>query len=110
MVLPIPLPSHWLFPPQLSGQEKLITDFVRILEGRESDTWDFLWGELGPPVSEMSWEEVALWLENLGIAPEAVDKQLREQSTGDEVQAYVETSSSDKEALQKVLHRSCALH
>lgn len=80
---------------------------MRILEGRDLDSWDFLWGELGAPVSLMTWEEVALWLEQLHVPQEAIDKQLKEQNTGEEIQTYVETSSSDNDAIQRV-RESCA--
>ncbi len=59
----------------LPGQETKVSEYLRDLEGRQSQSWTNLYGKLGPPLKDMNWKDVVLWLEEIELPVEAADAQ-----------------------------------
>ena len=85
------------------GLEVLIPGFIRDLEGRTDNSWDFLWGEVGPAVGSMSPDAVVLWMEALGTPAEAVAVQRKDENRGKDIHDYVSQSQTDSEAISKMM-------
>ena len=85
------------------GLELLIPGFIRDLEGRTENSWDFLWGAVGAPVASMESEEVVLWMEEIGAPPEVVDLQRKDRNRGKDIHEYVSQSLTDSGAITKMM-------
>jgi len=85
------------------GLEVLIPGFIRDLEGRTDNSWDFLWGAVGPPVASMSPDQVAQWMEDIGAPPETVALQRADRNVGKDIHEYASASLTDSEAISKMM-------
>ena len=85
------------------GLEVLIPGFIRDLEGRTENSWDYLWGAVGPPVSSMSPDDVAQWMEDIGIHSNTVDVQRKDMNRGKDVHDFVSQCPTDSEAISKMM-------
>ena len=85
------------------GLEVLIPGFIRDLEERTENSWDFLWGPVGKPVALMTAEDVVQWMQDIQAPQEAVDVQRKDQMTGKDIHDYVSQSITDSEAINKMM-------
>jgi hypothetical protein len=85
------------------GLEVLIPGFIRDLEGRTDNSWDFLWGAVGPPVASMSPDQVLQWMEDIGSPPETVALQRADKNMGKDIHEYVSASTTDSEAISQMM-------
>jgi hypothetical protein len=85
------------------GLEVLIPGFIRDLEGRTDNSWDFLWGAVGPPVVSMSPDQVLQWMEDIGSPPETVALQRVDRNMGKDIHDYVSASTTDSEAISQMM-------
>ena len=85
------------------GLEVLIPGLIRDLEQRSDNSWDFLWGSVGPPVQMMSPDDVLQWMSDISIPSDVRDVQRKDMNHGKDIHGYVTQSVTDSEAIGKMM-------
>ena len=85
------------------GLEVLIPGLIRDLEQRSDNSWDFLWGSVGPPVQMMSPDDVLQWMSDISIPSDVRDVQRKDMNHGKDIHGYITQSVTDSEAIGKMM-------
>ena len=73
-----------------AGLEDIICSLVMDLEERDASLTASEHGPLGKPVRNMDWEEICLWLEQMGARDVVVDLQREQQHSGQDIEHMIQ--------------------